>query len=100
MQLEVIKEYQRWADRGYVQPLICYVHELNLIPTLTIEGIVLECPKLCSRRILGGAEYKQLIEKTKMSILLFNNQNNELARRFANQKDTKMDAITEIAEIL
>lgn len=71
MQLKVILEYQVWASRGYVTPLQCFNHELDLIPLLTVEGIVLECPKLCSRRILGEAEYKQLIAKTKMASLLF-----------------------------
>lgn len=71
MQLAVVKEYQRWADRGYVSPLICYIHELYLIPLLEDQNIVLECPKLCSRRVLGIAEYKALVAKSKMASFLF-----------------------------
>lgn len=71
MDLQTVIDYQNWAKRGYVTALICFKDYLDLIPILDRDGIVLVCPKLCSRRILGLGEYKILEKKTEMAVRLF-----------------------------
>lgn len=72
MNIETIREYQRWAGRGYVTALTCKNHEYHeLIPVLSIEGIHLVCPRGDYQKDLGQAEYLAIKRKVEMAELLW-----------------------------
>lgn len=72
MNVEVIKEYQRWADREYVTALTCKNHSYHrLVPLQDGGGVVLLCPREDYRRELGKAEYLAIQRKVQMADALW-----------------------------
>jgi hypothetical protein len=71
MQAQVIRDYQAWADRGYVQALTCERHPYHdLLVLQVVDSVVLTCPRGDYRRELGLADYRALERKAIMASLL------------------------------
>lgn len=67
MNPELIMEYQRWANRGYTDRLMCIKHDLDLFPAQTVDGLILYCP-ICEYRMqMGAGFYKRLERKISMA---------------------------------
>lgn len=72
MNVETIKEYDRWAARGYVTALACPHHDhLSLIPSADPQGIKLICPMLDYISYLGLKDYRDIQAKNAMAQFLF-----------------------------
>lgn len=72
MNAEVIKEYQKWADREYVTGLTCKNHSYHrLLPVQTGGTVTLLCPREDYSREVGKAEFLALERKVKMAEALW-----------------------------
>lgn len=72
MNVETIREYQRWADREYVTPLTCKNHSYHrLVPVQTGGSVTLLCPRDDYHRELGKAEYLAIQRKVQMAEVLW-----------------------------
>jgi hypothetical protein len=72
MDVEVIKDYQRWADRDYVQPLTCKNHTYHrLLPVQKGGVVILVCPREDYTKEIGAAEYLSIKRKIQMAEFLW-----------------------------
>ena len=72
MNIEVIKEYQRWADREYVTALTCKNHTYHrLVPVQSGDGVNLLCPRGDYNKQLGKSDYLAIERKVQMAAALW-----------------------------
>jgi hypothetical protein len=72
MNVEVIKSYQRWAEREYVTALTCKNHTYHrLIPVQQGDGVMLLCPREDYQQQLGLADYLAIKRKVEMAEFLW-----------------------------
>lgn len=72
MNIETIRDYQRWAQRGYVIALTCKNHEFHdLLPFYGPDGVFLTCPRGDYRKDIGQAEYLSIKRKVEMAEMLW-----------------------------
>jgi hypothetical protein len=66
MDVEVIRQYQLWAERRYVSPLSCKNHVYHHLLPIQTSGVKLICPRGDYERDLGLAEYLEIKRKIAM----------------------------------
>ena len=72
MNINLVVEYQRWANRGLVTALICPYDGLDLFPVqMPNDKISLYCPRTDYRKLLGFGEYTSLTKKLDLVKRLF-----------------------------
>lgn len=71
MNLDMLFEYLRWSDRGHLPRLTCLEHNINLIPALDGEGLVLLCGLCDYKNHLGYKDYKVLEGQLNFVKLMF-----------------------------
>lgn len=57
----VLEDYQRWAKRGYHDPLICPRHsEHYIVSGISENGLFVKCAICLYKKIIGFEEYEVL----------------------------------------
>lgn len=71
MKISVVKDYQAWANRGYLTAYVCLDHPaLNLIPLWVDDAILMVCPLQDYKKELGLVEYLTIERKAAMAAIL------------------------------
>lgn len=72
MDIDIIKKYSDWAERGYHEPLTCPYHAYHrLIPVQGLEDLTLVCPRDDYSRTVGLKELSELKQKSEVAEFLW-----------------------------
>ena len=83
MDPRTITNYQNWARRGYVDPLLCPNDQLYLLVANTDE-LTLECCYCKYRKKIGLFDYRNLQSKASLAKYLHESKNGDTRKLYQN----------------